>query len=170
MKPGTIGKAFALLALAALAVAMVGCGSGGGDSSVTSTHASLDEEDFGNWSSSQARADSTFTEEHPGSAKYGSPPLELEADPGGDLSYTADEVTAKEGNVTIEFTNPQSTPHNVAVEALPKGWSVMTDTVKNGFSAVVVTLNTKEDFIFYCTVPGHRKAGMEGILRVKPRP
>jgi plastocyanin len=103
------------------------------------------------------------------SPEFGSPPLEFEADPGGELAYTNNEVTAKEGNVTIEFTNPQSTPHNIKVEALPSHGSVTTDTVKNGFSAISVTLNTKEKFIFYCTIPGHRKADMEGVIRVKPR-
>jgi len=105
---------------------------------------------------------------HPGSAVYGSPPLEFEADPDGDLAYTTDEVTAKEGNVTIEFTNPQSTPHNVAIEAA-NGGLVETDTVAEGFAAITVTLNTKEKFIFYCTIPGHRKAGMEGVVRVEKR-
>ena len=115
-------------------------------------------------------ADAKFAKEHPGSADFGSPPLEFEADPDGSLAYTVDEVTAKEGNVTIEFTNPQDTPHDVAIEALPSGARVATERVTDGFTAVVTELNTKEKFIFYCTVPGHRAAGMKGIVRVKPRP
>lgn len=150
----------------ALAVAFAACGSGGGDSSTeTNAQATLNE---GGATSAKANAQATFDKEHPGSAEFGSPPLEFEADPGGDLAYTTDEVTAEEGNVTIEFTNPQSTPHNVAIEALPSGGSVTTRTIKNGFDAISITLNAKEKFVFYCTVPGHRKAGMEGIVRVKP--
>jgi plastocyanin len=151
---GSARQAVTLLAIVALAVAFSACGSGdSGEDSGTSAE----------------NAKPTFAEEHPGSADYGSPPLEFEADPGGDLAYTADEVTAKEGNVTIEFTNPQSTPHNVVMEALPSHGSVSTNTVENGFAAVTITLNTKEKFIFYCSIPGHRKAGMEGIVRIKPR-
>lgn len=117
--------------------------------------------------SESANGQSAFAEEHPGSAQYGSPPLEFEADPDGDLAYTADEVTAKEGNVTIEFTNPQPVPHNVAIEAVDSRGRVETKTVTDGFAAATITLNTKEEFIFYCTVPGHREAGMEGIVKVQ---
>jgi plastocyanin len=106
-----------------------------------------------------------FEKEHPGSAIYGSPPLEFEADPGGDLAYTTDEVTAEEGNVTLEFTNPQSTPHNVTVEAIGEG-KEETRTISRDFAAVTVTLNKEREFIFYCSVPGHRKAGMEGKVVV----
>jgi plastocyanin len=109
-----------------------------------------------------------FRKEHPGSARYGSPPLELEADPGGDLAYTTDEVTAKSGNVTIEFTNPQPTPHNVAIEAA-KGGRVVTETVSEDLAATTITLNDNEKYVFYCTVPGHREDGMEGVVKVIPR-
>jgi plastocyanin len=117
-------------------------------------------------SSAQTNDRATFEMEHPGSAQYGSPPLEFEADPDGDLAYTEDELTAKEGNVTVEFTNPQSTPHNVTVEAVGVG-KVKTKTIANGFAAVTVSLDKGIEFIYYCSVPGHRKAGMEGKLIVE---
>ena len=139
----------ALLAVVVAALAIAACGEGGEGSVETTDRA-------------------TFEREHPGSAQYGSPPLEFEADPGDDLAYTADEVTAKEGNVTIEFTNPQSTPHNVTVEAKGNG-KVETETVANGFSAITISLDREQEFIFYCSVPGHRKAGMEGTVEVEPR-
>jgi nitrite reductase (NO-forming) len=165
--PQAARKAVTLLTVIALAAAFAACG-GGGDSTSTDAQATPGEGSNGSVAAAKAKA-KTFEKEHPGSAEFGSPPLEFEADPSGKLAYTADEVTAKEGNVTIEFTNPQSTPHNVKIEAFPSHGSVTTDTVKNGFSAITVTLNAKEKFIYYCTIPGHRKAGMEGIIRVKPR-
>lgn len=140
-----------LLVLAIAAVAVPACGSDDGDQT-----------------ESAANDRAQFEKEHPGSAAYGSPPLEFEADPDGDLAFTEDEVTAKAGNVTIEFTNPQSTPHNVTLG--PKGGGkVETETISNDFAAVTITLNEDEEFIFYCSVPGHRKAGMEGTVRVEPR-
>lgn len=141
-------KAITLLILVFVAVAIASCG--------------------GSETPSKAEERAAFAKAHPGSADYGSPPLEFEADPGGDLAYTTDEVTAKEGNVTIEFTNPQSTPHNVAIEAA-KGGRVETNTVSNGFAATTITLSLGEKYVFYCTVPGHRKAGMEGIVNVVAR-
>lgn len=149
-------RAALLLALLAT-VALAACGGGGTDSSSDTTDRAAVKPDNR----------SAFEKEHPGSAEYGSPPLEFEADPNGGLAYTTDEVTAKEGNVTIEFTNPQSTPHNVVIEA-SGGGKVETETISEGFSAVTVTLNRKEKFIFYCSVPGHRKAGMEGTVKVLP--
>jgi plastocyanin len=117
---------------------------------------------------SESSNKAAFRREHPGSARYGSPPLEFEADPSGDLAYTTDEVTAKDGNVTIEFTNPQPTPHNVAIEAVKDG-RVVTETVSEDFAATTITLSSNERYVFYCTVPGHRKAGMKGVVKVVPR-
>jgi uncharacterized cupredoxin-like copper-binding protein len=159
------GKAVGLLAVVALVVAFA-CGCGSDSATETNAQAAPSE---GDSIAAKANAQAELDKEHPGSAEFGSPPLEFEADPGGDLAYTTDEVTAKEGNVTIEFTNPQATPHNVRIEALPSHGNVTTRTIKDGFDAITITLNTKEKFIFYCTVPGHRKAGMEGIVNVKPR-
>ena len=158
-----------LLVAAVLAVAFVACGGGGDGDSDTTTGPITLEEGSNLGPPPETDSESTFAEKHPASATYGSPPLEFEADPGGDLAFTTDEVTAKEGNVTMEFTNPQSTPHNVAIESLPSGLSLATETVKEGFSAAVMTLNTRERFIFYCTVPGHKAAGMKGTIKVIPR-
>jgi plastocyanin len=156
----------ASLILVVVALAAAGCG-GGGDSSSSTTDQTAAEEAPPSASDGK-KSLSAYAKAHPGAASFGSPPLEFEADPDGDLAYTTDEVTAKEGNVTIEFTNPQSVPHNVAIEAA-SGGKVVTETVTDGFAAVTITLNTKEKFIFYCTVPGHREAGMEGIVNVEPR-
>jgi len=158
-----VRNVFALLALVALALALASCGSSG-DSTTTSAQAAAAAKKV-----AAKEKEKKFEEEHPGSAEFGSPPLEFEADPSGALAYTKDEVTAEEGNVTIEFTNPTSTPENVKVEALPSHGSVETETIKKGFDAITVTLNAKEKFIYYSTVPGHRKAGMEGVIKVKPR-
>jgi uncharacterized cupredoxin-like copper-binding protein len=148
--------------VACLATAVVLSACGGGSGSTTTEPPGVGETLY------ESSNKVAFTKEHPGSAKYGSPPLEFEADPGGDVAYTAHEVTAKEGNVTIEFTNPQSVPHNIAIEAATGG-RVVTQTVEEGFAATTITLRADEDYVFYCTVPGHRKAGMEGIVNVIKR-
>jgi plastocyanin len=144
-------KALVLILLLLVSVAIIGCGN---------------EQTTGESRGEATGGNEATRGEHPGSEAYGSPPLEFEADPGGKLAYTTDEVTAKEGNVTIEFTNPQSVPHNVTVEAKGDG-RVKTKVVANGFAAVTVTLDKEQDFIFYCSVPGHRKAGMEGTINVE---
>lgn len=154
-------KVVTLLVLALLAASFTACGdddtsSETGDQATRKSSVKVESEEY------------DLTKKHPGQAVFGSPPLEFEADPGGDLAYTTDTAKAKEGNVTIEFTNPQSVPHDVTVEA-SGGGKVETDTIENSFDAVTITLNTKEKFIFYCSVPGHREAGMEGTIVVGKR-
>jgi uncharacterized cupredoxin-like copper-binding protein len=149
----------ALLALVATALTLNACGSSDGGTSTTTSQAQ-----------SKAEKRRAYLKEHPGTAEYGSPPLEFEADPNGKLAYTKDVVTAKEGNVVIEFTNPQSTPHNVAIKAAKQNGLSETKTISDGFTAEhTLTLYANEKYIFFCTIPGHREAGMEGVLKVLPR-
>ncbi len=42
--------------------------------------------------------------------------VDFEADPSGALAYTTDKASAKAGKVTVNFTNPQPVPHDVAIE------------------------------------------------------
>lgn len=110
--------------------------------------------------------DGSYEEQHPGAARYGSTPLLIEADPSGAPRYTKKKVTAKEGNVTIEFTNPQAKPQNFTIEFLPSHEKEESETVQEGFAAFTVTLTRKNKYIFYSSVPGEREAGMEGEIVV----
>jgi plastocyanin len=89
--------------------------------------------------------------------------LKLAADPTGLLSYNTKQLSAKAGAVTIEMTNMSPLEHNVTVA---QGSSVLgaTPTFKGTRS---LTLSLKPGtYTFYCSVPGHRQAGMEGTLSV----
>jgi len=150
-----LAKALGLLVAVLAAASLTGCGDDG----------DLEAEA----AKERAERRAQFEKEHPGTAEYGSPPLEFEADPGGKLAYTEDVVTALEGNVTLEFTNPQSVRHNLTVEAIGEG-RVKTPTVRNHRNSyITVSLNRERKFIFYCSIPGHREAGMEGRIVVKKR-
>lgn len=158
-------KAATLLVGVVLAAGLTACGAEGGASVVTSNrHADLNHGRF-----SAPVKGGTYAEEHPGFAAYGTPPLEFEADPGGELAFTSGKVMAKEGNVAIEFTNPQSTPQNLAIEIVPRHEKIVSETIEDGFTAMGMTLNAKERYVYYSTLPGHRKAGMEGVIIVTPR-
>jgi uncharacterized cupredoxin-like copper-binding protein len=148
--------------LVLVAAAFTACGSDQGSSLETSTMAPAA-------TGAEASDESRFEREHPGSAIYGSPPLEFEADPDGDLAFTKDVVMAKEGNVTLEFTNPQPIRHNLVVEAASGGKEDTGKVANGGLEYTTVSLNNTEKFIFYCSVPGHRKAGMEGVIKVTDR-
>jgi plastocyanin len=90
--------------------------------------------------------------------------LQLTADPGGQLSYDTKLLSAKAGSVKITFTNGSPVEHNVTIA---QGATVLgaTPTFTGGAKTLTLTLKPGK-YTFYCSVPGHRQAGMEGTLSV----
>jgi plastocyanin len=144
-------KLAALLALALASVALVACG--GSDNGTTTT----EETNAG------AAAES---EKSGGGEAGGGSTVDLEADPGGELAYTTTEATAEAGEVTIDFKNPQALTHDVAIEDASGETVGQTELIGQGETSETVNLKPGT-YTFYCTVPGHREAGMEGTLTVK---
>lgn len=88
----------------------------------------------------------------------------LAADPGGQLAYDTRTLTAKAGKVSIVMSNASPVEHDVAIA---EGSKVLGQTPTFVGGSKTVTLNLKPGtYTFYCTVPGHRQAGMEGKLTV----
>jgi plastocyanin len=71
---------------------------------------------------------------------------------------------ARAGTVTITFTNTSPLEHNVTIA---EGTKVLgaTPTFVGGSKTLTLTLKAGK-YTFYCSVPGHRQAGMEGTLNV----
>lgn len=149
-------KVAALLALALAAVALVACGSSSSDNSTTTTATS------GGESTSGATSGGGNKEESSG----GGSTIKFEADPGGELAYTTTKATAKAGKVTIDFKNPQALTHDVAIENSAGEEVGATELIASGEDSTTVDLEPGK-YHFFCTVPGHREAGMEGVLTVK---
>ena len=91
--------------------------------------------------------------------------LDIEAASSG-LAYASDSASAKAGKVTLNFTNPQPLSHDVAIEDSGGETVGKTEVIAEGSDSAAVELKSGE-YTFYCTVPGHREAGMEGTLTVK---
>jgi len=92
--------------------------------------------------------------------------LALAADPEGQLKYNTTSLTAKAGAVTIAFANMAPLAHNVTVASSSGAVVGATPTFQGGTKTL--SLNLKPGtYKFYCTVPGHRAAGMEGTLTVQ---
>jgi plastocyanin len=73
---------------------------------------------------------------------------------------------AKGGKVTVDFDNPNPIPHNVQVE--DAGGKHLGGTKTISSSKATATVDVKPGtYTFYCSVPGHRQAGMEGKLTVR---
>ena len=81
------------------------------------------------------------------------------------LRYTHTKLTAHAGRIEIVFANPSSLPHNVRIE---QGETELggTKTVTHATTKAFVTLK-RGSYHFYCSVPGHEDAGMQGTLVVR---
>ena len=89
--------------------------------------------------------------------------LTLAADP-TQLKFDKSALSAKAGSVTITMDNPSAIPHGVAVEG--NGVSKVGQTVNQGGKSTVTVDLKPGKYTFYCPVPGHRQAGMQGTLTV----
>jgi plastocyanin len=153
----------AILACVLLASAFAACG--GGDSTSTDTGET----------SAAATTEAASEESEIPTSKQGYPLMDdgvfdervrYAADPEGKLAFYISEASASPGRIKFQFVNPQSVPHNVALEA-PNGETIgETETITEGATTAHFTVKPGV-YVLYCSVPGHRKAGMVGHLTVK---
>jgi plastocyanin len=148
-------KAFALLALVFAAIALVACGSDNGTTTTTETEAAS--------GAAAGETEGAAGEEAAG----GGSTVDLEADPGGGIAYTTEEASAEAGNVTIAFTNPQPVGHDVDVETEGGEEVGKTEIITEGTDSVTLKGLKPGKYTFFCSVPGHREAGMEGTLTIE---
>lgn len=132
-------RLFFVFAIAALLTA--GCGGSSSSSSSSST------------SSSGASAPATG----------GGNNLTLASDP-NQLAFDTKTLTAKAGKVTITMTNKSATPHDISLKG---GVDVKGKIVGQGQTSTVTATLKPGNYTFYCSVPGHEAAGMNGELVVK---
>ena len=92
--------------------------------------------------------------------------MSLAANSEGQLKFDKTSLTAKAGNVSIAFTNAASLAHNVTVASASGSVLGATETFQGGSKTLSLTLKPGA-YKFYCSVPGHRAAGMEGTLTVQ---
>jgi plastocyanin len=146
-------KFAALFALLLAALALVACGGGSDTTGEESAPApETTQESEGEKEAEGGTADAST--------------LEFEADPSGNLAYATDEVTGEAGKVTVNFTNQSPVPHDVAIEDEAGETIAATETTAEGTDSTTAELEPGT-YTYYCTVPGHRQAGMEGTLTVK---
>jgi plastocyanin len=121
--------------------------------------------------------EAALAEEDPGAAPEEQEPqieteaqaetLELTSPEAGDLVFEPDALEARVGEVTIEYTNPSEVPHNVAIES-PEGEELAQgETVTGGATGPATAALEAGDYTYFCSIPGHREAGMEGTLTVE---
>ena len=148
------------LTLAVGLLALAGCG---GSSNSTSSSASTPTSAAETPTTSSSAASSTPA---PASSEGAEQTLSLAANSEGQLKYNTTSLSAKAGKVSIDFTNMAPLGHNVTIASSSGAVVGATPTFQGG--SKTVSLNLKPGtYKFYCSVPGHRMAGMEGTLTVK---
>ena len=162
-------KLVPLFALLLAALALAACGGGDDTSGDTSPvgGAVEDVEDKAGEAKDEVedKAGEAKDEAEGGSAGSAAA-LDIEADPSGQLAFTSDSANAKAGNVTVNFTNTSPIPHNVDIEDKSGEDVAETEVLSEGSDSTTANLKPGT-YTFYCAVPGHREAGMEGTLTVK---
>ena len=146
-------KVAVAFALVLAAIALVACGSSSSSSSSEETSPET---------TSESSAEGGAAE---GGSSGGAGALKIEAASTG-LAFSSKTATAKAGEVTVEFNNPQSLQHDVAIEDSSGETIGETELVAEGSATTTVELEPGT-YHYYCTVPGHREGGMEGTLTVK---
>lgn len=145
-----------LLALLAGLLVLAGCGSSSSSSSNSTPSATT----------TAATTPASTTSTAPAASAGSGQTVQLAANTEGQLKYNTTSLAAKAGEVSIAFTNMAPLEHNVTVASSSGSVLGATPTFSGG--SKTLTLDLKPGvYTFYCSVPGHRMAGMEGKLTVK---
>lgn len=162
-------KIIALFALLLAALALVACGGGSSTNEETGAvaGAAQEAEEKAEEAGEEAEGKAEEVEKEAEGAAGGSgSTVAVEADPSGNLAFTSEEISAKAGKDTIEFTNESPVPHDVKIEDSSGKEVGGTEIISEGSDSAEVELKPGT-YTYFCSVPGHRQAGMEGTLVVK---
>ena len=135
------------VALSAAALLLAGCGGGGAKSTSTT------------------RSNGLRTGAGAGTTSGPGATLHLHADPSGKLRFNVKSLTASAGSVKLVMHNPSQLSHSIAIQGA--GVNAAGPVVGPGGTSTVSATLKPGKYTFYCTVPGHRQAGMVGTLTVK---
>jgi uncharacterized cupredoxin-like copper-binding protein len=109
------------------------------------------------------------SEEHAGQGAAAPPAtsrtLALAADPGGALRFDKTRAAVLAGRVTVKLMNDSTIAHNVTIAQDSKTLGA-TKTITKSTDTLAVDL-APGDYVFFCSVPGHRQSGMQGTLTVQ---
>ncbi len=154
--------ALSALTLAIGLLALAGCGS-----SSSGTTSSAESTPTASTPATTATATTSTTSSAAASSSTSAgKPLTLEANPEGQLKYNKPALTASAGKVSIDFTNMSPLGHNMTIESSSGKIEGATPTFQGGTKLLTLDLKAGT-YKFFCSVPGHRMAGMEGTLTVK---
>jgi uncharacterized cupredoxin-like copper-binding protein len=82
--------------------------------------------------------------------------------------YEPKDLVAKAGEITFTVKNMGSIEHDFLVETPAKKMLVQTTPFPAGKTVQVKARLTPGAYTVYCSIPGHREAGMQASLKVVP--
>jgi plastocyanin len=88
--------------------------------------------------------------------------LQIDADPNGQTAFVTNKATATPGEITVKMQNKSSVQHDIVIDGKGRG-----EVVVNGGTSQFKADFAAGSYTFYCSVDGHRAAGMLGTLTVK---
>jgi plastocyanin len=163
-------KTLSLLALAAaLAIVFAGCAQDSTD--ISDDNPNMQEQVMKGATGQAAAGDTgaagTDTTRAPATGGTKGTKVAISADPAGTLKFNTSKLNAKPGEVTIAFTNKSDTPHDVTIADDKNKVLGKTEEISAKSTTAQVKVDKPGTYSFYCSVPGHRQAGMEGTLTVR---
>jgi plastocyanin len=92
--------------------------------------------------------------------------LNFDAGPNGSLSFAPNSATAVTGFARIKLTDAASVPHTLTFDNSQTQFKELTVSTKGATDTCVAFFPSPGDYTFYCSIPGHRAAGMQGVVHV----
>jgi plastocyanin len=96
--------------------------------------------------------------------------LDVASPEDGSLVFEPNGLKAQPGSIDITYSNPSQVAHSIAVATANGNVLGETDIFAAGEESLDLTDVAPGEYVFYCTVPGHREGGMEGDLTVTGGP
>jgi len=103
---------------------------------------------------------------HPAQPALGPPDLVVTAGPG--FRFEPKQLWARPGRHVVEFVNADTIPHTLNIDDVP-GFHLLVNAQGDRVRAVA-DLPQPTTYAYYCDLPGHRQAGMEGTINVTGPP
>jgi uncharacterized cupredoxin-like copper-binding protein len=91
------------------------------------------------------------------------PPVETIKIESGNVFFKPTSIKAKPGIAKLELTNIESGTHDLVIKGLPGFQLEVSGDGSKASGKVDLKPGSSE---FYCTIPGHKEAGMKGTITV----